>query len=85
MESSNSTILVKPKPRDTVLPSGLIIPDTAKKAGREWGVILQGAEHLENSYGEKAKNGMRVYYFTSKNFEKDGEKLVSIKNCILWE
>lgn len=54
------------------------------ESDKEWGVVLKGAEKLVNSHGEKAKNGVRVLYF-SKAFEQDGVKLVPSKNCIVWK
>ena len=85
MTPRGKNITVTPKPREMVLPSGIILPDTVKEAGREWGVIIKGAENLIDSYGIEAENGMRVHYFTSKAFKKGEEKIVSTKNCILWE
>lgn len=85
MTPKGNNITVKPKPREKVLASGIIIPDTAKQSNRDWGVIVEGAERLIDSYGNKAENGMRVYYFNTKAFRKGDEVIVSTKNCILWE
>lgn len=84
MKATGNNLLIRPEPRDSVLPNGLIIPDTVGKSDKEWGVIVEGAEKLIDSYGNKAENGMKVLYF-SKCFEKDGVKLVSNKKCLLWE
>ena len=84
MKAKGNILLIKPEKRDTVLPSGIILPPSAQSSDKEWGVIIEGAEKLTDSYGNKAENGMRVYYF-SKCFEKDGLKLVLNKKCLLWE
>jgi co-chaperonin GroES (HSP10) len=84
MKAKGNNLLIRPEKRDTVLPSGIILPSTAKESDKEWGIIIDGAEKLIDSYGNHAENGMRVYYF-SKNFEKDGIKLVQNKKCLLWK
>ena len=77
MKPTVRNIIVKPKPRDKVLPSGIIIPDTASKPNQEWGEIVVG-------HGEY-KAGMHVLYFNAKCFEKDEEKIVSVKKIIYCE
>lgn len=85
MEAKGNNILIKPEKKESILPSGIIIPDTAKRSNKEWGIITSGGEKLLDSYLKPAENGMRVLFFNTKCFEEDGIKLVPTKNCIRWE
>lgn len=75
MTPLGNNILVEPKPREKVLASGIIVPDTVENPKTEWGVVVEGNDNI--------KEGSQVLYFGKHCFEKDGKKLVSTKKILL--
>lgn len=76
MKALGNNIRVKPHAKESVRPSGIIIPDTATESNQEYGTVLGVSGEVD------LKEGDEVLYFNSKCFEKDGEKIVDHKKLI---
>ena len=81
MRQKANHVVVKPRPRDKVLPSGIIIPETVKDPSKRWGVVVQGGTM---PHGDVIKDGDSVLY-GGKNFVSNGEEVVSYKNILYVE
>lgn len=77
MIRKGNNIIVKPKPREKVTASGVILPDTATLPNQEHGVIVEG-------YGE-FEVGMNVLYHGARAFEEGDLKVISKDKIILWD
>lgn len=60
MQATGANIKVKPEPKDRVLDSGIIIPETSKMIGFTWAKVEQANDYVIGSKGEKLKVGSRV-------------------------
>ena len=76
MKPKGRHVLVKAEPREKVLKSGIIIPDTATPKEQEFGVVVDGNGHFDA--------GTRVLFVSAKCPERDGLKLVDKTKVILW-
>lgn len=77
MKALGNNILIKPKPREHVLTSGIIIPSTAKDPRMEWGVVEDGNDVIPT--------GSNVLYLGLKCFTHNGVKVVSVSKILYWE
>jgi co-chaperonin GroES (HSP10) len=77
MKALGNNILIKPKPRERVLASGIIVPETAKDPRIEWGEVVDG--------NNVVPTGSSVMYFGLKCFTNDGVKVVAVNKVLYWE
>ena len=82
MKPKGDNILVRPKAREKVLASGIIIPDTVTPKSMQWGCVLEGKGDI--------KEGMSVLFYGGKCSTKDKgkdteEKIVSINKILLYD
>ena len=89
MKALGNNIKVKQEERDTVLPSGIIIPSTVKRKDLVYGEVVEVGEvsiDIEvghrilysnaRAYKEKVKDGVL--------FKETGYQLLSVKDVIIW-
>ena len=70
---------IKPKPKEKVLKSGIILPDTVTPQGHTWGEVIEANDYLENSKGEKIKVGARVLFFG------ESKSIINNRQVLYWE
>ena len=77
MTPKGNNVVIDPKPRENVLKSGIIIPDTATLKRHKWGKVV---------YGNKTvPTGSSVLYMDSKYYSSEGQELVGNDKILYWE
>ena len=79
MTPLGNNIKVKPIPNDKVLPSGLIIPDTATPKALQWGECLEGNDYCAT--------GSKLLFFRKKCFtigKGDNEEMLVPNSKIIY-
>lgn len=79
IEPKGNNVTIRPRPRDKVRPSGIIIPDTVKKGSMEWGDVLDVSGDTDIKVGDY------VLFYGGKCTEENGVKLVEHKRVIYRE
>lgn len=76
MHCKGKNVVIKPSPREKVLKSGIIIPDTATPPSQEWGDVVDGNDIISS--------GSRVLYIGKKNYEEGDLKIVPNNKILYW-
>lgn len=76
MTPLGNSIVVNPKPREKVLKSGIILPDTATPGSQEWGTCLES-----NAVVTK---GAYVLYLQKRGYSKEEEKVIQVNKVLYW-
>ena len=81
MESKGNNILVKQIPKERVLASGIIIPDTIKIKGQNYGTVLESNPYIFDNDGNGIEVGSRVLFLGES---KEGEQIINNRQVLYW-